>query len=109
MDKYITLDNLEVALKFTSIISTGLFAGGAIYVGASHMPGILAMTDMDQALMNFRFFWPRVKMMVRPYTKILRSFSLYLCTRAEILKLFEVYSVAIVCPWKHAVLYCSIS
>ena len=65
MDKYLTLDNLEVALKFTSIISTGLFAGGAIYVGASHMPGILAMTDMDQALMNFRYFWPRVKMMPR--------------------------------------------
>ena len=65
MEKYLTLDNLEVALKFTGIISSGLFAGGSIYIGSSQMPGILAMTDMDQALMNFRYFWPRVKQMPR--------------------------------------------
>lgn len=65
MEKYLTLDNLEVGLKFAGIISSGLFSGGAIYVGASQIPGILAMTDMEQALMNFRYFWPRVKQMVR--------------------------------------------
>ncbi|CAB3992121.1 Hypothetical predicted protein [Paramuricea clavata] len=65
MEKYLTLDNLEVGLKFAGIISSGLFAGGAIYCGASQLPGILAMTDMDQALMNFRYFWPRVRQMPR--------------------------------------------
>ena len=64
MEKYLTLDNLEVGLKFAGIISSGLFSGGAIFVGASQIPGILAMTDMEQALMNFRYFWPRVKQMV---------------------------------------------
>lgn len=60
-----TLDNLETALKFTGICSSGIFAGGAIYISESQLPGILAMTDMDQALMNFRYFWPRVKQMPR--------------------------------------------
>lgn len=59
-----TLDNLELAFKFTGILSSGIFAGGAIYIGASQLPGILAMTDMDQALINFRYFWPRVRQMV---------------------------------------------
>lgn len=67
MEKYLTLDNLEVALKFTGIFTTGIFAGGAIYIGESQLPGILAMTDMDQALMNFRYFWPRVKQMVSQF------------------------------------------
>ncbi|XP_046861444.1 uncharacterized protein LOC124454712 [Xenia sp. Carnegie-2017] len=65
MDKYLTLDNLQIALKFSGIISTGIFAGGAIFVGSSQLPGILAMTDMDQALINFRYFWPRVRQMPR--------------------------------------------
>lgn len=64
MDKYFTLDNLELGLKFSGIISTGIFTGGAIFVGSSQIPGILAMTDMEQALMNFRYFWPRVRQMV---------------------------------------------
>ena len=64
MEKYLTLDNLEVGLKFVGIVSTGLFSGGAIFIGASQLPGMLAMTDMDQALMNFRYFWPKVTQMV---------------------------------------------
>ncbi|XP_028395828.1 uncharacterized protein LOC114519847 [Dendronephthya gigantea] len=65
MDKYLTLENLELGLKFSGIISAGIFSGGAIYLGGSQLPGILAMTDMEQALMNFRYFWPRVRQMPR--------------------------------------------
>ena len=67
MEKYFTLENLELGLKFSGIISSGLFAGGAIFIGGSQLPGILAMTDMEQALINFRYFWPRVRQMVRQF------------------------------------------
>ena len=65
MEKYMTLDNLEVGLKFTAIISSGIWSGGAIYAGASQLPGLLAQTDIQQTMLNLRYFWPRAKQMVR--------------------------------------------
>jgi hypothetical protein len=64
MEKYLTLDNLEVGLKFTAILSSGIWSGGAIYVGGSQLPGLLAQSNMEQALINFKYFWPRSTQMV---------------------------------------------
>ena len=64
MEKYLTLDNLEVGLKFTAIISSGIWSGGALYAGVSQLPGLLAQSNIEQILLNLRYFWPRAKQMV---------------------------------------------
>lgn len=64
MEKYLTLDNLEIGLKFTAIISSGIWSGGALYAGVSQLPGLLMQSNIGQIMMNLRYFWPRAKQMV---------------------------------------------
>ena len=55
---------LKTAFKFSSVLSSGLFFGGAVYVGKTHVPGLLAVKDLSQSVLSFQYFWPRSYEMV---------------------------------------------
>lgn len=65
--EYLTLGNIYPALKFVGVLATGLYTGASIYLGSSHMPSMLAMSDMNQGLVQFQYFWPRERQLVQLY------------------------------------------
>ena len=52
------------ALKFTGVLATGSYVGGTMYMGLSHIPSMLAMSDMSQALLQFQYGWPKERQLV---------------------------------------------
>ena len=78
MFEYLTMENIYPALKFIGVIATGLYTGASIYLGSSHMPSMLAMSDMNQALVQFQYFWPREIKTVGNYNFLSFSLCLYI-------------------------------
>ena len=68
MFEYLTMENIYPALKFIGVLATGLYTGASIYLGSSHMPSMLAMSDMNQALVQFQYFWPRERQLVTTFS-----------------------------------------
>ena len=64
MAMYFTLGNIYAALKFSGVLATGFYVGGSMYMGISHIPSMLAMSDMSQALTQFQVYWPKERQLV---------------------------------------------
>lgn len=74
LSEYLTLGNVYPTLKFIGVLATGMYTGASVYLGSTHMPSMLAMSDMSQALVQFQYFWPKERHLVTIF-----SFSVYAC------------------------------
>lgn len=79
------LATLKTVFKFSSVFSSGLFFGGAVYVGRTHVPGLLAVKDISQSVVSFQYFWPRAYQMVS-FADLcgISDFGCYYCALASI-------------------------
>lgn len=78
------LATLKTVFKFSSVFSSGLFFGGAVYVGRTHVPGLLAVKDISQSVVSFQYFWPRAyQMPLSAATAGLSGIAVYLIDRQK--------------------------